>query len=587
VPADSNPLQDLALYRRLFSQARPYRLHIAGLVLLSFLASPLALLVPVPLAIAVDSVVGSRPVPGFLDALLPRALVESDTALLIAASALFVVIAFLTQAHSLGTSLLQVYTGEKLVLGFRGRIFNQVQRLSISYHDKKGTADSTYRIQYDALSIQKVVVDALVTLLTSAFTIGGMLYVIALIDGQLALIALAVCPILLTASWRYRSFVRPRWREAKKLESSALSVVQEVLTGLRVVKAFGQEDREQGRFVSRSNEGLLARVRLTLIQNMFGLLIGLTTALGTGLVLFVGVRHVQSGAMTLGELVLVMGYLTQLYKPLEKASRKAASLQSALVSAERAFTLLDHPPDVPERPHARHLARAAGRVRFEAVSFAYEGEHPVLEDVSFEVAPGVRLGIAGTTGAGKSTLVSLLTRFYDPTAGRVLLDGVDLRDYRVADLRAQFAIVLQEPVLFSTSIGENIAYADPGADPIEIVNAARAAGAHGFVTRLPHGYDTQVGERGMRLSGGERQRISLARAFLKNAPILILDEPTSSVDTRTEATIMEAMSRLMDGRTTFMIAHRLSTLEGCDTRMQVEGGRIADLQSTGQLGAVS
>jgi ATP-binding cassette subfamily B protein len=273
-----------------------------------------------------------------------------------------------------------------------------------------------------------------------------------------------------------------------------------------------------------------------------------------------------------------MGYISQLYAPLKTISRKTASMQSHFASAERAFALLDEPADVIERPGARPLVRAKGAVAFQGVSFAYRGDQPVLGDVTFDVAPGTSVGIAGATGAGKTTLVSLLSRFYDPTSGTILLDGVDLRDYKVADLRNQFAIVLQEPVLFSTSITENIAYARVGASFEEIVAAAQAANAHDFICRLPQGYDTLVGERGMRLSGGERQRVALARAFLKDAPILILDEPTSSVDVKTEATIMEAMERLMQGRTTFMIAHRLSTLEHCDVRLRIEEGRMVDIR---------
>jgi ATP-binding cassette subfamily B protein len=270
-----------------------------------------------------------------------------------------------------------------------------------------------------------------------------------------------------------------------------------------------------------------------------------------------------------------MAYLAQLYGPIEAISKKAADMQSSLVSAERAFALLDEEPDVAERPNARPLSRASGAVAFRDVSFAYDRDRTVLHRFTFEVAAGTRVGIAGSTGAGKTTLVSLLTRCYDPIAGQILLDGVDLRDYRLADLRNQFGIVLQEPVLFSTSIAENIAYARPSASAEEIIAAAKAANAHDFIARLPSGYATLVGERGICLSGGERQRVALARAFLKNAPILILDEPTSSVDVRTEAAILEAMERLMQGRTTFLIAHRPDTLRLCDTLLIVENGRLA------------
>jgi ATP-binding cassette subfamily B protein len=434
-----------------------------------------------------------------------------------------------------------------------------------------------YRIQYDTAAIQYIAIDGVIPFITSSIMLISMLYVILQIDWQLGLVALAISPILFWITRLYRRNLRQQSRQVKRIESRALSVVQEVLTSLRVVKAFGQEDREQERFVLRSEEGLRARVRYSLAEGGLGLLLGLTTAIGTAAVLYIGIVHVQQGALSLGGLLLVMGYLSQLYSPLRTISRKIARLQTHLASAERAFALLDEAPDVVERPDALSVAQAIGALVFENISFSYDGVQPVLRAVSFEVAPGTRVGLAGRTGAGKTTLVSLLTRFYDPSAGRILLDGVDLRDYRVADLRDQFAIVLQDPVLFSTSIAENIAYARPGASHEEIVQAAKAANAHEFITDLSQGYDTPVGERGMMLSGGERQRIALARAFLKDAPILIMDEPTSSVDMQTESGIMEAMERLMRGRTTFMIAHRLTTLESCDVLFVIEDGQLVEM----------
>jgi len=274
-----------------------------------------------------------------------------------------------------------------------------------------------------------------------------------------------------------------------------------------------------------------------------------------------------------------MAYLSQLYGRLESLGRMGANLQGALGCAERAFSLLDEVPDVSEQPNAKAISRSRGAVALQNVTFTYTNDRPILENISFEIRAGTRVGIMGATGAGKTTLVSLLTRFYDPTEGQVLLDGTDLRHYKLADLRSQFAIVLQEPVLFSTSIAENIAYARPKASERDIILAAKAANAHEFIVGLPQGYETLVGERGMRLSGGERQRISLARAFLKDAPILILDEPTSSVDTETEAEIMEALKRLMRGRTSFVIAHRVSLLKDCDVILVVEGGRLVNTKS--------
>jgi ATP-binding cassette subfamily B protein len=565
--------RDVVLYRRLLREARPYWAHIAALFLVSLLATPVALLTPLPLAIAVDSVVGSHSLPGFLEA-VAGPLGHSDTGVLAMAVLLLLAVAVLNQFQLGVTDVLGTYVGERLVLRFRARLFRHVQRLSLAFHDTRGTADSIYRIQYDAPAVQWIAIYGVTPFVSAALTLAGMIVVTARVDWRIAAVALTIAPVLFMLTWISRRLLRTGWRDAKLLESSALSVVQEVLTGLRVVKAFTGEEREHERFLARSGASVRARTRLAALEGVFGLLIGLTLAIGTALVLLIGVHQVQAGAMTIGALILVMSYLAQLYAPLQAIHKSIATLQSSFASAERALTLLDEVPDVVERPRARALTRARGAVSFQGVSFAYPGGVPVLHDLWLDVAPGTSVGIAGTTGAGKTTLVSLLSRFYDPSEGAILLDGHDLREYRVKDLRDQFGIVLQEPVLFSTSIAENIAYARPGAGEDEILAAARAANAHDFVSCLPDGYGTVVGERGMRLSGGERQRISLARAFLRDAPILILDEPTSSVDTATEAAIMQAMERLMAGRTTFMIAHRVSTLAYCDLRVSIEGGRL-------------
>lgn len=565
---------DLTLYGRLLRQAQPYWPHLLGVVLLSLLSPLLALLSPLPLKLAVDSVIGSRPIPDFLAALLPATATHSPNAVLIVAVCLAVLIGLLSHLQGLASWLLQTYTGEKLVLSFRTQLFGHVQRLSLSYHDMRGTTDSTYRIQYDAPAIQWILINGITPFLTSSLMLAGMAYITARIDWQLALVALAVSPVLLLLRRSSTRRLRGRWYEVKEHESSAMSVVQEALAALRVVKAYGQETREQERFIHHARKGLRGQVRLAFLEGGFDLLVGLTIAMGTAVVLFIGVRHVQAARLTLGDLLLVMAYLAQFYGPLQTITKKAAELQSSMASAERAFTLLDEVSDVPERPEAKPIQRSSGNIMLRKVSFAYNASRPVLQDISVEIPGGTRVGIIGTTGAGKSTLVGLLTRFYDPTTGQILLDGIDLRDCKIADLRNQIAIVIQEPVLFATSIAENIAYARPSATQSEITGAAKAANAHDFIMSLPNGYDTQVGERGMRLSGGERQRISIARAFLKDAPVLILDEPTSSVDTNTEARIMEAMVRLMRGRTTLIIAHRVSTLRYCDMILEVEGGRL-------------
>ncbi len=577
IPRTGTKHHDLALYRRLLRLAKPFWWHILGFCLLSLLATPLALLTPLPLKIAVDTGFGSRPLPHFLAPLgkiIPSLAPPTHAAALWLAVGLLLAVALLTQLQGMAASLLRAYTGEKLLLELRSELFRHAQRLSLLFHDTTGTADSLYRLQYDAMSIQSIAIDTVIPFISSGFMIAGMLFVTVKISWQLALVAVLISPALFLFGKHYRRGLRRGSREVKVLERSALAVVQEVLQGLRVVKAFVREESEQKRFVGRSLDGMRARLRLAFVEGQYGVVIGLTTAVGTATVLLIGGRQVQSEALTLGNFLLLMGYLTQLYEPLKTMAKKSAALQSQLASAERAFALLDEAPEVVERPNPRPLVRAAGEIVFRNVSFGYGPDRMVLEGISFQLEPATRAGVAGETGAGKTTLMSLLLRFYDPTAGQILLDGVDLREYRLADLRNQFAFVPQDPVLFSTSIAENIAYARPEATHEEIVRSAKAAGADEFISLLPHGYRTLVGERGMCLSGGERQRIALARAFLKDAPILILDEPTSAVDVGTEATILEAMERLMKGRTTLLISHRLNVFRDCELVLEMDHGKL-------------
>jgi ATP-binding cassette, subfamily B, bacterial len=563
---------EVALYRRLLRLVRPYWLHFAGLFALGLLASPIALLSPVPLKLVVDSVLGDRPLPPMLVAIVHG--VTTPATILALAVALLMAVTLLGQLQGLANNLLRTYVGERLVFDFRARLIDQIHHLSLSYHDARGTTDSIYRVQEDAPAIQNIMVDGVVPVVTAAFTLVMMVVVTARLDAQLALVALAISPPLFLLSRVYRPRLRRHSRRVKTLESSALGMVQETLAALRVVKAFGQEAREKDRVLRRLSDGMTARIQLALLSGGYGVLIGLVTSLGVAAVLLIGVRHVRAGVLTLGQLLMVLSYLGQLYEPLKTMSRKATGLQSYLASAERVFALLDERPDVPERPDARPLGRAAGAVAFRGVGFAYASGHPVLEDVSFEIRPGTRLGIVGASGAGKSTLISLLTRFYDPMQGQIQLDGVDLRDYKLSDLRRQFAVVPQDPVLFSATIAENIAYARPGAGREELIAAAQAANAHEFILSLPQGYDTEVGDRGVQLSGGQRQRVAIARAFLKDSPVLILDEPTSAVDAEAESAIRGAIRHLMRGRTVILITHRPSMLESCQVLLVLEHGRV-------------
>ena len=571
-------MNTLQILRRVLLQTKPYWLHLAGVFFLGLLATPIGLLLPLPLKIVVDSVIGGAPIPGVVAALSPDGL-TSSTSLLVFAVGLLVFVTLLDLLQALASNVLRDYAGERMVLDFRVRLFEHVQQLSLTFHDAQGVAHSTYRIQWDAPAIRWLTLDGIIPLTTAVLTFATIFLVTAYINLKLAFVALLVSPILLFLAHLHTRSLRQRWRNVQSLENSAFGVIQEVLGAMRVVSAFGQERRERERYFRRSTDSLAARFRVVWIESWLNLVLALTITLGTAAVLYLGVRDIQAGALSLGDLLLVMAYLSQLYGPLRSIGKQITSQQRYLASLERAFQLLDHPPAVLERPNARPISRARGTITCHDVSFGYDDTKPVLHNISFDIPAGTRVGITGATGAGKTTLLSLLIRSHDPSSGRILLDGVDLRDYKLDDLRAQFAIVLQEPVLFSTSLAENIAYGKPGASKEEIVAAAHAANAHDFILRMPHGYDTVVGERGMRLSGGERQRVSLARAFLKDAPVLILDEPTSSVDLQTEAAIMEAIHRLMQGRTTFMIAHRLTTLRNCNVLLMVDDGRLMGMTS--------
>ena len=508
--------------------------HFGGILALSVAAAPIALLTPLALKVVLDNYIGGAPLPSGL-AWLPG---EGEHHALIAAATLILFATFSHQCIAYIRKLLRAWTNEYLVLGFRARMFPHVERLSLSYHDEEGPSDSTFRVLFDTAVVPALMLDGLIPF------------------------------------------------EIKELDSAALALLQEVFSAVRVVKAFGQEKLETERLIQLAKESMRAKVQVARTQGKFDVIMGTLTALGTLGVFVVGGLQVKNGNLTLGAMAMAAWLLAQVYGPLQLLIGQIASLQSSLASAERAISLLDETPEVIERPDARALDRAQGHVTFRDVSFSYATDRRVLDSVSFDVTPGMRLGIAGRTGAGKTTLMSLLTRLYDPTGGAILLDGVDIRDLLVDDLRQQFSVVLQEPVLFKKSIAENINYALPDATREQTIEAAKLANAHEFIESFPDGYETIVGERGMRVSGGERQRISLARAFLKDAPILVLDEPTSSVDIQTERRILEAMQRLMEGRTTFIIAHRPNTLASCDRVLVLEQGRVVQFEAPGSVSSI-
>ncbi len=558
--------------KRAFEDLRPYLWPIIVLLVISLLAVPIALVFPLPIKLLVDSVLGSQPLPGYLT-ILVGSQVSKSLAISLAISILLGA-AVLTYLQNLVNVWYSNKVGNRMTLDVRARLFRQMQRLSIAYHDTMGASDSAYRTLNDAPMLRSFGIDNIIPLTTSILTLAAMILVMVYLDWQLALIALLVSPLMFLLTLAFRPRIRAGWRKYRASESAAMEVAQESLSASRLVKSYGQEERKNQQLVSHYSASLSAQLKVQVDSAFYSLLVGVVTASGLAAVLYIGIGHVQAGILTLGSLLVVNYYVTQLYTPLRNVGASILDIQMSLTGVERYRAVLDEKPDVPESPNALSLARAKGQIAFRKVSFEYTKDHPVLQDVSFTLPSGSCLGVVGPTGSGKTTLSTLMLRLFDPTEGSITLDDIDLRDYKLADLRNQFAVVHQETVLFSTTVAENIRFARPSATIDEVIAAAAAAKAHDFITNLPNGYDTLVGERGMKLSGGERQRISLARAFLKNAPILILDEPTSSLDVHTESAILDTIQELMKDRTTLMIAHRPSTLRNCNMILMIENGRV-------------
>jgi len=563
--------------KRAFEDLRPYLWPLVALLVISLLAVPIALIFPLPIKLLVDSVLGSQPLPGYLT-IFVGSQASKSLAISLAISILLGA-AVLTYLQNLVNVWYSNKVGNRMTLDVRARLFRQMQRLSIAYHDTMGASDSAYRTLNDAPMLRSFGIDNIIPLTTSILTLAAMILVMVYLDWQLALIALLVSPLMFLLTVAFRPRIRAGWRKYRASESAAMEVAQESLSASRLVKSYGQEERKNQQLVSHYSESLSAQLKVQVDSAFYSLLVGIVTASGLAAVLYIGIGHVQAGILTLGSLLVVNYYVTQLYTPLRNVGASILDIQMSLTGVERYRAVLDEKPDVPESPNALPLARARGEIAFRKVSFEYTKDHPVLQDVSFSLPSGSCLGVVGPTGSGKTTLSTLMLRLFDPTKGVITLDDIDLKDYKLADLRNQFAVVHQETVLFSTTVAENIRFARPNASMDEVVAAATAAKAHDFITSLPNGYDTLVGERGMKLSGGERQRISLARAFLKNAPILILDEPTSSLDVHTETAILDTIQELMKDRTTLMIAHRPSTLRNCNMILMLEDGRVARMTS--------
>ncbi|HSR51011.1 MAG TPA: ABC transporter ATP-binding protein [Acidobacteriota bacterium] len=563
------------LLKRLIPYLRPHLPWAFAALALITLSSFFGLLTPWPVKIIVDNVLGGSALPAWMAVPL-GSWADQPRQLLILVVLAYLALAFVQRLIDLLNGYVKVRLDNHLLLDLRSDLFQHAQKLSLAYHSSRRIGDTLNRINNQSAAIGQVAL-AFLPLTQSLITLVGMFWVAYLLDATLALLSLVVVPFIYYAIGYYAKRIEPSVREVRQMEADSLSIVSEAMSMLRVILAFGRERHTEQRFTDHSRRSLESRLRLTLRQTTFSFVVGLLAAAGTALVLGVGALHVLDGKLTVGLLLVVMTYIGSVYTPLQVISGTLGALQERLVDLKLALEVLDIDPEIDDLPQAYQISGATrGEIRYQNVSFSYDGRRDTLTDIAFTVQPGETVAVVGPTGAGKTTLLSLLMRFYAPQQGRILLDGRDIRMITLRSLRQQISLVTQEPLLFSGSVADNIRFADLEASQDAVEEAARAAHAHDFIERLPQGYDTQVGELGSRLSTGEKQRLCIARAFLKDAPILILDEPTASVDMGTEAVILKALDRLRGGRTTFMIAHRLSTVRRADRIMVLEDGRICE-----------
>jgi ATP-binding cassette subfamily B protein len=552
------------------------------------ISSAVLILEPWPLKLIVDCVLGSRPLPPGLARLIPGGAGQPGTnspfLVLVALCAGIVALRLLAGLLTMLSTNVLVSVGLRMVFRLRCLLFDRIQRLSLAFHDATPVGDSLYRVTWDTCAAQTIFNSGLVPAITALVTVGGILFVMAQQDIVITVIALAVCVPLVVL---IRVLDRPMTAHSlhvQERESDVSTRVQETLVGIRAVQAFGREDFEGARFREHARASLAANLRLTAVQTGSQAVTSTLMAAGAAAVVLVAAYRALQGQITAGDVVLMAAYVAMLYRPLEALTYTATTIQSATAGVRRVLAVLDMKPDVTEaRGAVEFPGRARGQVSFDGVAFGYRNGQPVLRDIALDIAPGEVVALVGPSGAGKTTLASMLLRFYDPDAGAIRLDGRDLKTLSLASLRRNIGLVLQEPVLFGATIRENIAYGRPGATFKEIQAAAGAAGAHDFIVALPRGYDTSIGERGAMLSGGQRQRLSIARAFLKDAPILILDEPTSALDAETEATLLATLRELIRGRTTLIITHRLSTVREATRIVVLQDGRIAESGSHEEL----
>jgi len=566
--------------RRLWQQAWPLiraqqRDAVVGLVV-SLAVVGIGLYLPWPMKVIVDSILTDKtPLPGWL---------PSDKALALGAvCALLLALNFLRGGLSAWSTTVLVRAGLRMTHELRCRLYEHLQKLSLVFHEQRAVGDSIYRVTWDTYSIQTLFNGGLLPLINAAVTFVAMMVIMLRFDVMLTLLALIVAPALALTIQFYNKRISAVSTEYHDRETKVSSLIQESLAAIRTIQAFAREEDEIRRFDRGASQSVDANVRMTSVQVMSSFVVGLITALGTVAMIWIGGVRVLQGTLTVGELLVFIAYVGMLYGPMSTLSGIAAAVQGALTPFRRVVEILETNPAIRDLPDAEPLTHCGGVVKFDNVWFGYDPGKPVLKGVDFEGHPGQMIALVGPSGVGKTTMLSLLLRFYEAQKGRVLVDGRDTREFQYRTLRQQIAIVPQEPVLFSTTVRENIAYGRPEARLDEIVEAAKQAEAHDFIEAMAQGYDTPIGERGVLLSGGQRQRLALARAFLKNSPILILDEPTASLDSETEASVLRALERLRKGRTVFVVAHRLSTVRQADILLVIQDGQIVERGTHNEL----
>jgi ATP-binding cassette subfamily B protein/subfamily B ATP-binding cassette protein MsbA len=548
-----------------------------GIVLLTMvLHIGLHVLRPWPLAILIDDILKQKKVPQEFQAVVdwlpgPGGL-ESLLLWVCISTVLLVVAATLVDMVN---TLAAVTFGHQMVYHLAGDLFLHLQRLSVLYHFRQPVGDLVSRVTGDVYCVQTLVSSALLPLLEAVLALVTMFLIMWHIEPTMTLLSLGVAPLLMLLMWAFSRPMQERGRVERDLVGEMMSVVEQTLSAVPAVQAFTREEHEHQKHQACAAKAVVAHRRATWVDMWFKLFIGMVTAAGTAVIMYLGALYALEGKVTIGTIIVFLAYLESLYEPLNSIVNTGSLVQHAAGSADRIFEILDTPPEVVDRPDARE-AVLHGHVRYEDITFGYEPGRPVLKGVSLEARPGEVVAIVGQTGAGKTTLVNLLVRFFDPWSGRVTVDGEDIRTYRVRSLRQQVALVLQDPYIFPLTVAENIAYGRTSASPAEVEAAAVAANADDFIRRQPGGYQAVIGERGTTLSGGEKQRLAIARAFLKDAPVLILDEPTSALDARTEALLLDALDSLMERRTTFIIAHRLSTIRKADRILVLDDGQIVE-----------